>query len=115
MLATRIQVIHRENREVYGSPRIHDELKKCGFNVGRKRVARLMQENGVTATQPKNRAPNFLANRNRRRVITYFRQKIGRHLFWGDSRPSSVIERHGGQIWAHATVDQGATFMFTLG
>jgi PAS domain S-box-containing protein len=25
-----------------------------------------------------------------------------------------VVERHGGQIWAHATLDAGATFYFTL-
>jgi len=34
---------------VYGSPRIHAELKEQGVHCGRKRVARLMRERGINA------------------------------------------------------------------
>ena len=34
---------------MYGSPRIHAELKEQGVNCGRKRVARLMRELGINA------------------------------------------------------------------
>ncbi len=35
--------IHQESRGTYGSPRIHEALKKQGVSVGKKRVERLMQ------------------------------------------------------------------------
>jgi transposase InsO family protein len=34
---------------VYGSPRVHAELKAQGVHCGRKRVARLMRERGINA------------------------------------------------------------------
>jgi len=42
-LLDEIQAIYRRNRCLYGSPRIHAELKKQGWHCGRKRVARLMR------------------------------------------------------------------------
>jgi putative transposase len=50
-LVTEIRAIHAESRETYGSPRVHAELKARGHDVGKKRVARLMNENGVKARQ----------------------------------------------------------------
>jgi putative transposase len=38
-----------ENRRVYGSPRIFEALKADGMHLGRKRVGRLMRENGIVA------------------------------------------------------------------
>jgi transposase InsO family protein len=48
-LTTSIQQIFVEYRGVYGSPRIHAELQDQGWRCSRKRVARLMQENGMDA------------------------------------------------------------------
>ena len=47
MLLGEIQVIHRRSRRLYGSPRIHAELREQGHRVGRHRVARLMQLDGI--------------------------------------------------------------------
>jgi putative transposase len=48
-LTARIREIHRANRRVYGSPRIHAELRMAdGVHVGRKRVERLMRAAGIT-------------------------------------------------------------------
>jgi len=47
-LSELIRVIHAENLEVYGAPRIHIELREeHGVRVGRKRVARLMRDLGL--------------------------------------------------------------------
>ena len=48
-LTERIREIWAENRKVYGSPRIHADLRlKHGIRVGRKRVERLMREAGIS-------------------------------------------------------------------
>jgi len=46
-LTTRIQVIHGESRQTYGSPRVHRELRTQGTEISRKRVERLMREAGI--------------------------------------------------------------------
>ena len=46
-LLAEIRAIHVENEARYGSPRIRDELRERGHEVGKHRVARLMRENGI--------------------------------------------------------------------
>jgi transposase InsO family protein len=43
-LLAKIKVIYQRSRESYGAPRLHIQLAKEGTYVGRKRVARLMQQ-----------------------------------------------------------------------
>jgi putative transposase len=42
-LTAKIQAIHDESKQTYGSPRIHKDLVEDGVAIGRKRVARLMK------------------------------------------------------------------------
>jgi transposase InsO family protein len=49
-----VRVFH-DSRCTYGSPRIHPELRESGYRVGKKRVARLMKEAGITAQPRKKR------------------------------------------------------------
>ena len=51
-LTERIRAIHTRSRSTYGSPRVHAELRDAG-PVGRKRVARLMQQAGLVGCRPR--------------------------------------------------------------
>ncbi|MER5347482.1 IS3 family transposase [Streptomyces mirabilis] len=46
-LVAGIREIHTEHRENYGALRVHAEVRGFGHTVNRKRVARLMRENGI--------------------------------------------------------------------
>jgi putative transposase len=46
-LTAKILMFHKASREIYGSPRIHKDLKADGERVGEKRVAHLMRKNGI--------------------------------------------------------------------
>ena len=59
-LRGRIIAIHRQSRRTYGSPRIHAELKDKGMAVGRKRIARLMKESGLTGVSRRKSVPTTL-------------------------------------------------------
>ena len=48
-LAEHIHAVYNACRQVYGSPRIHAELRAQGIPCSRKRVARLMRERGLSA------------------------------------------------------------------
>jgi len=48
-LVGQIREAHTESRETYGSPRVHQALLRTGESVGRRRVERLMRENGIQA------------------------------------------------------------------
>ncbi len=52
-LLEEIKEIHRVNRQVYGSPRIHAELTFKGETCSRKRVAKLMRKEGIFAKMKK--------------------------------------------------------------
>ncbi len=48
-LADQIRTVHTESRGTYGSPRVHQALKRKGHCVGKHRVARLMRVHGIKA------------------------------------------------------------------
>jgi putative transposase len=57
VLTDRIVAIHKAHRKVYGSPRIHAELRLAdGIHVGRKRVERLMRQAKISGMVERKRA-----------------------------------------------------------
>jgi len=70
-----VRAVHRRSRGSYGAPRVHQELMGDGIAVARKRVARLMREDGLVGRRRRKFirttdsdhtnpiAPNILARR----------------------------------------------------
>jgi putative transposase len=54
-LTEQVKTAFQANRGVYGSPRVHAELQAQGITCARKRVARLMREQGLAARRPRHR------------------------------------------------------------
>lgn len=50
-LRERIKAVHHTSRGTYGSPRVQVELAAEGFEVSRKRVARLMAQEGIVGRE----------------------------------------------------------------
>jgi putative transposase len=48
-LAAEIRVVHTDSRGTYGSPRVHQALRRRGHRVGKNRIARLMRAHGIKA------------------------------------------------------------------
>jgi putative transposase len=52
-LLVRIKAVHAESRRAYGSPRIRKALREDGKGPSRRRIARLMKENGIRSVHPR--------------------------------------------------------------
>ena len=56
ILLKHIRRIHELNRKVYGSPRVHEALKKEGYKYNQKTIARIMRENGIKGQRKQRKA-----------------------------------------------------------
>jgi len=57
VLAKKIKLIHKQSKDIYGSPRIHAELKKQGEKCSRKRVRKIMNKYNIQAKTQKKWKP----------------------------------------------------------
>ena len=65
-LLKEIRAVYQAGRGLYGSPRIHAALHEQGMHCSRKRVVRLMQENGLRShRRPKRRVQTTDSRHNR--------------------------------------------------
>ena len=67
-LTERIKEIGSANREVYGRPRIHAELREEGERIGAKRVGRLMREAGIVGVSRRRSAKTTTREQRAARV-----------------------------------------------
>jgi putative transposase len=84
-LKAKIASIHQESRGTYGSPRVHQVLKKQGESVGKKRIERLMQAQGLKG-----------------RVVRVTRRQPGLKRFKADGenlRLNTPAASGPGQVW----------------
>jgi putative transposase len=85
-LIERIRGIWAENRKVYGSPRIHADLRlKHGIRVGRKRVERLMRQAGISGLQRRKRGRTTISVPGVRVADDLVERQFGPHapnLLW---------------------------------
>lgn len=63
-LLARIKQVHQENRELYGSPRVHRALLIDGEHVSRNTVARLMRQAKIRAKSRRRFAPRTTDSRH---------------------------------------------------
>jgi putative transposase len=59
-LVNEIHDVHHRHDDTYGSPRMTSELRRRGYCANRKRVARLMADNGIVAAAPRRRVRTTL-------------------------------------------------------
>lgn len=83
-LLKRVRATHKDSDETYGSPRVHEQLKREGHDVGRRRIERLMRENGIQACATKlyKRMPG-----------------IGRFFLSGDNKIQDLQIHRPDQVW----------------
>jgi putative transposase len=65
VLVEDIRAIFERSRRRYGAPRVHAELRATGRRISRRRVARLMKENGISPPRPRRKVPVTTDSRHR--------------------------------------------------
>lgn len=65
-LSEAVREAHAASRGVYGAPRVRAELRASGFSVSRKRVARLMREQGLAGVTRRRKFRTTIRNAERR-------------------------------------------------
>jgi putative transposase len=83
-LLDQIGEVFKANRKTYGSPRVHEALVRRGETLGRRRVERLMRENGIQACS-----------------YTLYRRTPGTGRFFasGENKACKVDVTRPNQVW----------------
>lgn len=75
-LKAKIKDIHQKSHEIYGSPRIQAEMKRQRETCSRKRVAKLMREEGIQAKMRKSWKKTTQVNEKAEASINHLNQNF---------------------------------------
>lgn len=103
-LAVEIAATHARSRKRYGSPRVHQALRRGGRRVSRKRVERLMREHGIVARQKR---------RFRRTTDSRHAHPIAPNIVERQFAPSAPNQVWAGDVTYIAT-DEGWAYLAVL-
>ena len=103
VLVARIRAVHGESHGVYGAPRVYRALRAAGDAIGKHRVARLMQREGLRGRAA--RRFRFIATR-RSADLPAAPNRIARHFDAGapDRHVNRAVDGHGsreGRVRVH--------------
>ena len=110
MLMQAIDRIYMEE-PTYGSRRIRDELKKLGYDVGRKRVRRLMQVMGIEPIYPK---PRLIIPGKRPKKYPYWLRNLiieRRNQVW--CTDNTYIPLGDGHVYMTAVMDWSSRYVLS--
>lgn len=84
VILEKIKAAFKKSRQTYGSPRIHQALRRQGDPVGKRRVERIMRENGIKACS-----------------ATLYRRTPGLDRFFGsiDNKVHAATVTASNQVW----------------
>ena len=71
-LKEKIKAIHEGSRKIYGSPRIEKSLRKAGVKTSKKRVLRLMKEQGLKGCYNERKRPKTTDSKHSNRISNNF-------------------------------------------
>lgn len=76
-IGDKLVAIHAESKGTYGAPRLHSQLRRDGIGCGRKRVARIMRQRGLSGRCRRRWRKTTIADPN---AETTTLDLIGRHF-----------------------------------
>jgi putative transposase len=97
-LVAKIRIAHQENRELYGSPRVHHALLIDGESVSRNTVAKLMRKANIRAKQRRRFVP--------RTTDSTHQKPVARNLLDRDFTASAPDRKWAADI-TYVSTDQG--------
>ena len=103
-LGKEIERIHRESRQIYGSPRITKVLHAEGIRCGHNRVARLMRERGLRGIQKHRYRPRTTDSRHEHPVSPNLVEELPRVGCSNQAWAADITYVPTKQGWTHLAV-----------